>query len=79
MLLRAVGRQAMQMAPQEIRTFFAGAVTWGRRAILRAEPMARLDARGRSCATGPKGPSDAGPAIVGLKPDASTGGEPKDL
>jgi len=32
----------MQMAPQEIRTFFVGAVTWGRRPIFRAEPMARL-------------------------------------
>jgi len=32
----------MQMAPQEVRTFFAGAVTWGRRPLFRAEPMARL-------------------------------------
>ncbi len=32
----------MQMAPQEIRTFFVSAVTWGRRAIFRAEPMALL-------------------------------------
>ena len=32
----------MQMAPQEIRTFFVGSVTWGRRAIFRAEPLARL-------------------------------------
>ena len=32
----------MQMAPQEIRPFFVGAVTWGRRPISRAEPMARL-------------------------------------
>ena len=32
----------MQMAPQEVRAFFVGAVTWGRRPIFRAEPMARL-------------------------------------
>ena len=32
----------MQMAPQEIRTFFVGAVTWGRRAIFRADPIAQL-------------------------------------
>jgi len=32
----------MQMAPHEIRTFLVGAVTWGRRPIFRAEPMARL-------------------------------------
>jgi putative transposase len=32
----------MQMAPQEVRTFFVSAVTWGRRPIFRAEPMARL-------------------------------------
>ena len=32
----------MQMAPQVIRTFFVGSVTWGRRAIFRAEPLARL-------------------------------------
>jgi hypothetical protein len=32
----------MQMAPQEVRTFFVSAVTWGRRPIFRAAPMARL-------------------------------------
>jgi hypothetical protein len=32
----------MQMAPQEVRTFFVGAVTWGKHPISRAEPMARL-------------------------------------
>ena len=32
----------MQMAPQEVRTFFVGAVTWGRRPIFRAEPLACL-------------------------------------
>jgi putative transposase len=42
MLLPAAARQQMQMAPQEIRTFFVSAVTWGRRAIFRAEPMALL-------------------------------------
>jgi putative transposase len=30
------------MAPQEVRTFFVSAVTWGRRSIFHAEPMARL-------------------------------------
>jgi hypothetical protein len=42
MLLPAAARQQMQMASQEIRTFFVSAVTWGRRAIFRAEPMALL-------------------------------------
>jgi hypothetical protein len=42
MLLPAAARQQMQMAAQEIRTFFVSAVTWGRRAIFRAEPMAPL-------------------------------------
>jgi REP-associated tyrosine transposase len=32
----------MAHAPQEIRTFFVTAATWGRRAIFRAEPMANL-------------------------------------
>jgi putative transposase len=32
----------MPLAPQELRTFFVGAVTWGRRPIFLAEPMARL-------------------------------------
>ncbi|HVP55536.1 MAG TPA: transposase [Candidatus Eisenbacteria bacterium] len=32
----------MSHAPQEIRTFFVTAATWGRRAIFRAEPMAHL-------------------------------------
>jgi len=32
----------MRMAPQEIRTFFVSAVTWGRRAIFRADPLAQL-------------------------------------
>jgi putative transposase len=32
----------MPLAPQEIRTFFVTAVTWGRRPIFRAEPMAQL-------------------------------------
>jgi len=32
----------MRLAPQEIRTFFVTAVTWERRPIFRAEPMARL-------------------------------------
>ena len=32
----------MPHAPQEIRTFFVTAATWGRRAIFRAEPMAQL-------------------------------------
>jgi len=32
----------MPLAPQEIRTFFVTAATWGRRPIFRAEPMARL-------------------------------------
>ena len=32
----------MAHAPQEIRTFFVTAATWGRRAIFRAEPMAQL-------------------------------------
>src|SRR5271165_676806 len=32
----------MPFAPQEIRTFFVTAVTWGRRAIFRSEPMAQL-------------------------------------
>jgi putative transposase len=32
----------MQLAPQEIRTFFVTAVTWQRRPIFRAEPIATL-------------------------------------
>ena len=32
----------MQMAPQEDRTFFVSAVTWGRRPIFCAAPIARL-------------------------------------
>ena len=32
----------MPLAPQEIRTFFITAATWGRRSIFRAEPMALL-------------------------------------
>ena len=32
----------MPHAPQEIRTFFVTAATWGRRSIFRAEPMAHL-------------------------------------
>jgi putative transposase len=32
----------MSHAPQEIRTFFVTATTWGRRPIFRAEPMAHL-------------------------------------
>jgi len=32
----------MSHAPQEIRTFFVTATTWRRRAIFRAEPMAKL-------------------------------------
>jgi putative transposase len=32
----------MQMAPQEVRTFFVGSVTWGRRPVFHAEPLARL-------------------------------------
>jgi len=32
----------MRRAPQEIRTFFVTAVTWQRRPLFRAEPMARL-------------------------------------
>ena len=32
----------MQMAPQEVRTFFVTALTWGRRPIFLAEPMALL-------------------------------------
>jgi putative transposase len=32
----------MALAPQEIRTFFVTATTWGRRPIFRAEPMAQL-------------------------------------
>jgi putative transposase len=32
----------MGRAPQEIRTFFVTAVTWQRRSLFRAEPMARL-------------------------------------
>jgi len=32
----------MRRAPQEIRTFFVTAVTWQRRSLFRAEPMARL-------------------------------------
>lgn len=32
----------MRLAPQEIRTFFVTAVTWQRRPLFRAEPMARL-------------------------------------
>jgi putative transposase len=32
----------MLHAPQEVRTFFVTATTWGRRAIFRAEPMAQL-------------------------------------
>jgi len=32
----------MRRAPQQIRTFFVTAVTWQRRPLFRAEPMARL-------------------------------------
>jgi len=32
----------MRFAPQEIRTFFVTGVTWQRRPLFRAEPMARL-------------------------------------
>ena len=32
----------MRRAPQEIRTFFVTAVTWQRRALFHAEPVARL-------------------------------------
>jgi putative transposase len=32
----------MRKAPQEIRTFFVTAVTWQRRALFTAEPMAHL-------------------------------------
>jgi putative transposase len=32
----------MSLAPQEIRTFFVTAGTWGRRPLFRAEPVARL-------------------------------------
>jgi putative transposase len=33
---------AMPLAPQEVRTFFVTAVTWQRRPLFRADPMARL-------------------------------------
>jgi hypothetical protein len=54
MLLPAAARQPRQMASQEIRTFFVSAVTWERRAIFRAEPMALLflDAKSREEAFG---------------------------
>jgi putative transposase len=32
----------MSHAPQEVRTFFLTAATWGRRSIFRAEPMSHL-------------------------------------
>ena len=32
----------MRRAPQEIRTFFVTTVTWQRRSLFRAEPMAYL-------------------------------------
>jgi putative transposase len=32
----------MRLAPQQIRTFFVTAVTWQRRALFKADPMARL-------------------------------------
>jgi len=32
----------MKLAPQEIRTFFVTAVTWQRRSLFKAEPMAHL-------------------------------------
>jgi len=32
----------MQPASQEVRTFFVSSVTWGRRSIFHAEPLARL-------------------------------------
>src|SRR5579871_667036 len=32
----------MRLAPQEVRTFFVTAVTWQRRSLFNAEPMARL-------------------------------------
>jgi putative transposase len=32
----------MKPAPQEIRTFFATFVSWGRRSIFKAEPLSRL-------------------------------------
>ena len=32
----------MPLAPQEVRTFFVTAASWGRRPIFRAEPMANL-------------------------------------
>jgi putative transposase len=32
----------MRLAPQEIRTFFVTAITWQRRPIFRAEPLAHL-------------------------------------
>jgi len=32
----------MPLAPQETRTFFITATTWGRRPIFRSEPMAQL-------------------------------------
>ena len=32
----------MKLAPQEVRTFFGTTVTWGRRPIFRAEPLANL-------------------------------------
>ena len=35
----------MKLAPQEIRTFFITASTWGRRAIFRAKPLADLFTR----------------------------------
>jgi len=38
----AQGTATPKLAPQEIRTFFVTAVTWHRRALFRAEPMACL-------------------------------------
>ena len=35
-------RVTMHLAPQEVRTFFVTAATWGRRPLFRAEPMAQL-------------------------------------
>ena len=39
---QALASGFMPLAPQELRTFFITAATWGRRPIFRAEPMARL-------------------------------------
>ena len=61
----------METAPQAIRVYAAEPHKETLGAEGRGIPLhfERRGVGGRSCATGPKGPSSAGGQVVGLKPD----------